>query len=429
VLDADARMRDTMHAQDGLYTLVTKHPDGTAEGRVIGSIVEYLFAPEEREAVLERLAAPTTRIVSLTITEGGYSVSDLTGEFDASPEPIAADLADGTEPRTVFGLITEALRRRRDRAVPAFTVMSCDNIQGNGSVAETAVTAFARRKDAALGEWIATQVAFPNSMVDRITPVTTDAAVAEVRARYDIEDAWPVVAESYEQWVLEDRFSMGRPDLGSVGVQLVPDVLPYELMKLRLLNASHQAMSYLGILAGYGTVHDVCRTAVFADFLRGYMTDEAMPTLDPVPGVDLVQYREQLITRFCSAAITDTLARQVVDGSHRIPKFLLPVLRAQLEADGPIEHIALVVAAWSRYLEGADERGRAVTPVDDRADLIVAAAKREATEPGAFLRLADIFGDLGGNARFVSAFLAARHQLIEHGAQAAVARLTERSAA
>jgi mannitol 2-dehydrogenase len=307
--------------------------------------------------------------------------------------------------------------------------MSCDNIQGNGSVAETAVTAFARRKDSALGEWIATQVAFPNSMVDRITPVTTDAAVAEVRARYDIEDAWPVVAESYEQWVLEDRFSMGRPDLGSVGVQLVPDVLPYELMKLRLLNASHQAMSYLGILAGYGTVHDVCRTAVFADFLRGYMTDEAMPTLDPVPGVDLVQYREQLITRFCSAAITDTLARQVVDGSHRIPKFLLPVLRAQLEADGPIEHIALVVAAWSRYLEGADERGRAVTPVDDRADLIVAAAKREATEPGAFLRLADIFGDLGGNARFVSAFLAARHQLIEHGAQAAVARLTERSAA
>jgi mannitol 2-dehydrogenase len=423
VLSFDARMRDVLHAQDRLYTLVTKHPDGAADARVIGSIVEYLFAPDEREAVLERLAAPTTRIVSLTITEGGYSVNDATGEFDPTTAAIAADLVPGAEPTTVFALVTEGLRRRRDRGIPAFTIMSCDNIQGNGHVAERAFLGFARLKDAELAAWIEANVSFPNSMVDRITPVTTQAGIDEVATRFGIEDAWPVLSESFEQWVLEDRFVLGRPPFETVGAQLVDDVEPYELMKLRLLNASHQAMSYLGILAGYEYVHDVCRTDLFSDFLLGYMHTEAIPTLRAVPGIDLDAYCLELIARFSSEAIADTLARQVVDASERIPKFLLPVLREQLQLGGPIEHIALVIAAWSRYLEGQDEAGRPITPTDIRADELIAAARAEDKQPGSLLALQSVFGDLGTDARFTAAYLAARSALIADGAETTVRAL------
>ena len=428
VLTFDERMRDVLREQDGLYTLVTKRPDGGSEARVIGSIVEYLYAPEDRDAVIERLAAPSTRIVSLTITEGGYSVDDTTGEFDPTSPAIAADLASDGPPQTAFGLITEALRRRHSRGVPAFTIMSCDNIQGNGHVAKTALTAFAKLKDPVLGQWVEDSVAFPNSMVDRITPVTTSAGIEEVAREYGIEDAWPVLSEAYEQWVLEDDFPFGRPDFAAVGVQLVPKVLPYELMKLRLLNASHQAMSYLGILAGYSMVHEVVRTELFADFLRGYMTAEAMPTLDPVPGVDLLAYREELIARFSSEAIADTLARQVVDGSDRMAKFIVPVLTAQLRSDGPIEHIALVIAAWSRYLEGTDEAGNVIIPTDRRAASVVAAAEEESHTPGAFLSLAEVFGQLGGNERLQEAFLRARGRLRELGAEGAIAEVNDRTA-
>ena len=422
LLPSDRRMRDVLEEQDRLYTLVVKSADGTAEARVIGSIVEYLFAPDDPEAVLEKLASPDVRIVSLTITEGGYPVDDDTGEFDASDPRIAAELSGG-DPQTVFGYLTEGLRRRRERGLIPFAVMSCDNIQGNGRVARAALTGFAAAKDPELGAWIETNVAFPNSMVDRITPATTDEGRDEVAARYHIEDAWPVIAESFEQWVLEDDFPGGRPSLDSVGVQLVPDVEPYELMKLRLLNASHQAMSYLGILAGHRYVDEVCRLPVFIEFLRGYMTVEATPTLLPVPGVDLVQYREQLLQRFSNAAIADTLARQVVDGSERIPKFLLPVLRAQLSADGPIDHIALVIAAWSRYLEGSDEAGSPVDIVDRRAEQLRAAAAAEEQQPGSLLDVTEVFGDLGRHPRFRARYLELRAALTRDGAVATMGGL------
>ncbi|MDQ4137261.1 MAG: mannitol dehydrogenase family protein [Actinomycetota bacterium] len=423
VLPSDSRMRDVLTAQDDLYTLVLKHPDGSAEARVIGSIVEYLFAPDDTEAVLEKLAADTTRIVSLTVTEGGYSVDNATGEFVATTAKIAADLRPGGGPKTVFGLIAEGLRRRRERGVPPFTVMSCDNIQGNGEVAKTALTSFARLKDPALGAWIAEAVAFPNSMVDRITPATTPQAVEELSTRFGVEDEWPVVAESFEQWVLEDRFPAGRPPFDTVGVQLVDDVEPYELMKLRLLNASHQAMSYLGILAGYTYVHEVCSNPLFSRFLLDYMELEASPTLAPVPGVDLGAYRHSLLDRFASPAVSDTLQRQVVDGSERIPKFLLPVLRRQLETGGPIERSVLVIAAWSVYLEGVDEQGRPHDISDVRADRLQQAAGAEGTTPGALLDIADVFGDLGSDERLRQAYVDARAALKSDGSVAVLERL------
>lgn len=424
VLSSDARMRDVLEAQDHLYTLVVKHPDGTAEARIIGSITEYLFAPDDPEAVIQKLADPSTRIVSLTVTEGGYSVNDATGEFDSSGPGIQADLRPGAVPSTVFGLITEALRRRRDQGIAPFTVMSCDNIQGNGRVARKALTSFAALKDPGLAAWIAEAVAFPSSMVDRITPATTDRSRAEVASRYGVEDEWPVISESFEQWVLEDHFTLGRPALESVGVQIVADVEPYELMKLRLLNASHQAMSYLGILAGHTHVHEVCQTAVFSDFLLGYMTEEATPTLHPVPGIDIGEYRNELIARFSGTAIADTLARQVVDGSERIPKFLLPVIRDQLATGGQLGRAVLVIAAWSVFLEGRTEDGRPIDIQDIRSEALIDAVRAESTRPGALLDLADVFGELGGNERFRTAYIAARERISAYGAVGAIRSFT-----
>ena len=425
LVPSDVRMRDVMLEQDHLYTLATWHPGGQAGARVIGAICGYLYAPDDMEAVLDRLADPATRIVSLTITEGGYNVSDATGEFDAASPDVAQDLLPDAVPRTVFGVLTEGLRRRRNRGVGAFTVMSCDNIQGNGHVARQALTSFARLKNPGLAAWIAEQVAFPNSMVDRITPVTTEAMQRQVAALYGIDDAWPVIAEDFSQWVLEDHFSLGRPPLEQVGVQIVQDVEPYELMKLRLLNASHQAMGYLGLLAGYSYAHEVCQQGLFRRFLLGYMAREATLTLRPVPGIDLAAYQQQLIDRFASTAIQDTLARLVFDGSERIPKFLLPVLREQLSAGGEIDHCALVIASWAQFLEGTDEAGRPLPIQDRRAEQLQHAVRREAQQPGAFLEVREVFGDLGSNPRLVSAYLAARESLKTHGALGAMRTLLE----
>ncbi|KTR93141.1 mannitol dehydrogenase, partial [Microbacterium testaceum] len=417
VLPFDAPMRDALAAQDDLYTLVTTAPDGVSSARVVGSIVEYLFAPDDPEAVVAKLADVDTAIVSLTITEGGYGVDDATGAYDPRDELTLGDLDGLGTPRSVMGLLTEALRRRRDAGIPAFTVMSCDNIQGNGHVARAALLGFAARRDPELADWIAENVSFPNSMVDRITPVTTDETRAAVAAEFGIHDRWPVRSESFEQWVLEDSFAAGRPPFDEVGVQLVADVEPYELMKLRLLNASHQAMSYLGILSGAEYVHDVCTDPLFVAFLQGYMHREAIPTLRPVPGIDLDAYCDQLIDRFGSEAIRDTLARQVVDGSDRLPKFLLPVVREQLAAGGPIDHAALVLAGWSVFLEGRTEGGEPTPAVDSRLDDLRAIV---AADPAALLDYAPVFGDLGANERLRAAYLAARASLAERGARGAI---------
>ncbi|AZI44574.1 mannitol dehydrogenase family protein (plasmid) [Deinococcus psychrotolerans] len=424
VLPFDAKMRDVFADQDNLYTLVTKSPDGQQEARVIGAINQFLFAPDSPQAVIDKLADPNTKIVSLTVTEGGYSVNDATGQFDPSGAAIQHDLAAGAVPTTVFGYITEGLRLRRERGVAPFTVMSCDNMQGNGHVAQLAFTSFARLKDPDLGEWIAQNVAFPNSMVDRITPATTDESRREVADEYGIEDGWPVIAESFTQWVLEDHFTLGRPAFETVGVQVVSDVEPYELMKLRLLNASHQAMSYLGLLAGYTYVHEVCQQPRFTGFLLDYMKTEGVPTLRPVPGVDLDEYSHELISRFASPAIQDTLARLIFDASERIPKFLLPVVREQLAGSGDIDHAALVVASWAAYVEAVRD-GQFPALQDVRAEMLTAAVSREAEEPAAFLQLKEVFGDLGQNGRFKSAYLAARQDLQENGPLAAMDKLKE----
>jgi mannitol 2-dehydrogenase len=418
VLPSDRPMAEVMTAQDCLYTLVAKHPDGTWDARVIGSITEYLFAPDDPEAVVEKMAAPSTRIVSLTVTEGGYNISAVTGLFDPSYPDVVHDLQPEAALRTAFGLVTEALVRRRDRGLAPFTVVSCDNIEHNGDVARRSFAAFATLRDRDLGAWVEREVSFPNCMVDRITPATTDEDRAEVARRFGIEDGWPVVCEPFTQWVLEDRFSLGRPPLEEVGVQLVDDVEPYELMKLRLLNASHQALAYLGHLAGHRLVHDAAQDPLFQRFLLGYMEEEATPTLRPVPGIDLDHYRRNLIARFSNAAIRDTLARLAFDGSERLPKWLLPVVRDNLSTGGEVRRSAAVVAGWARYAEGVDEQGQPIEVVDRRRDSLLARARRQREDPLAFLADRDLFGDLVDDERFSSVYRATLASLHERGARA-----------
>lgn len=416
VMPSDQRMRDALTAQDGLYTLMVKPANGQYEASVIGSIVDFLYAPDDPEAVLGVMAAPSTRIVSLTITEGGYNFNQVTGEFDLDNADVAHDLAAGAVPKTVFGLVAEAVRRRRARGIPPFTVMSCDNIQGNGDVARKMFSAFARAKDADLGAFMESEVAFPNAMVDRITPVTTRDDIAEVARRFGIDDAWPVVCEPFAQWVIEDHFPLGRPAFEKVGAQTVEDVVPYELMKLRLLNASHQALAYFGYLAGYRYAHEVAGDPLFAEFLLNYMTLEATPTLLPVPGVDLDAYRQTLIERFSNPEVRDTLARLCAESSDRIPKFLLPVVWSQLAAGGDIARSAAVVASWARYAEGIDEQGQPIEVVDRLKDQLMAVAAGNSDNPTAFIENRELFGDLADEPRFVTAYLEALTSLYSVGA-------------
>ena len=331
-------MRDVMRAQDCLFTLVVRHPDGSLEPRVVGSVLEYLYGPDDAAAVHRRLDDPAVRIVSLTVTEGGYLKNPATGDFDAENPAVVHDLAHPEDPRTAFAYIVEGLRRRRDAGAAPFTVLSCDNLQGNGDYARQAVVGFARLTDPELAAWIDTSVSFPNCMVDRITPSTTDADREAVHREFGIEDAWPVPAEPFTQWIVEDDFPTGRPALESVDVQFVDDVRPYELMKLRLLNASHQAIAYFGAPLGYVLVDEALGDERLRTYLERYMADEAAPTLGELPGIDLEGYLATLIERFSNPRMRDTLVRLATDGSNRMPTFTLPAIRENL--DGGATHPA-----------------------------------------------------------------------------------------
>lgn len=427
VMPFDLKMKEVMEAQDCLYTLVLKDPEGGWEPRVIGSIMQYLYSPDDPNAVIEKMADPKTRIVSLTVTEGGYNFNQVTGEFDATNPAVQADLAPGAVPSTTFGLITEALVRRRSRGIEPFTVMSCDNIQGNGHMAQEVFGAFARLRDPELGDWVETNVRFPNSMVDRITPVTTDEDRAQISERFGVEDAWPVVCEPFTQWALEDNFSLGRPPFEDVGVQVVPDVEPYELMKLRLLNASHQALCYFGYLAGYRLVHEVAQDQLFANFLLDYMNREATPTLSPVPGIDLDAYKLQLIERFSNAAVRDTVARLCAESSDRIPKWLLPVVRENLAAGRDVTLSAAVVASWARYAEGVDEQGEPIKVVDRLADTLQQIAAQQREDPLAFVKNRELFGELANEPAFTEPYLNTLNSLHSKGSRATLEALATSS--
>ncbi|QDT12727.1 mannitol dehydrogenase family protein [Planctomycetes bacterium K23_9] len=403
--ESDRQMAAILKEQDYLYSLIVKHPDGNVETKVIGSIVDFLLGRDDPAAVIERMAAPETRIVSLTITEGGYNVDPASGDFDAANSDAVHDLQNPQQPRLVFGYLTAALRLRRERGLPAFTVQSCDNIQHNGDLTRKMLLGFARLQDADLANWIENEVCFPNAMVDRITPVTTSEDGEYLKSQFAVDDGWPVTCEPFCQWIIEDNFSNGRPEWEKVGAQFVTDVTPYEKMKLRLLNAGHSVLGLLGSVFGYQTIDQTISDDLFAAFLRGFFDDEATPVLDAVEGIDLDQYKTTLIERFSNPNIKDSLARICLESSSKLPVFLLPTIRKNLEQGGPIDHAALVIAAWCYYSEHhTDRHGNALDIVDEQKAALNAAAKKTSNDPLAFIKLQSVFGDLAEDTRFAETY-------------------------
>ncbi|MBB3221633.1 mannitol dehydrogenase family protein [Pseudoduganella umbonata] len=419
LLPHDAGIRDAMLAQDCLYTVLERSAQGDVP-RVIGSVLEFLYAPDDAEAVLEKLADPGTRIVALTITEGGYYINQGNGEFDAAHPDIAHDLAHPRTPRCSFGYLAEALQRRRDRGLMPFTVMSCDNLQNNGDLTRSMLLAFAGLRDPGLADWLARHGAFPNSMVDRITPVTTDEHRALLRQRFGLADAWPVTTEPFLQWVIEDHFPAGRPAWELVGAQMTDDVAPYELMKLRLLNAGHQALCYIGMLLGYEFAHEAVGDAGIRQLLGRMLDAEVTPLLPAVAGIDLALYKRTLVERFANPAIRDQLARIGTDGSARIPKFVLPSVREQLARGGPTTLLAFTVACWFRYLAGRSDQGIALPLNDVHAERLRDKALRGGEDPADLLSLHELFGELSDDPRFAAQMTDALGRLYRDGTRAAL---------
>ncbi|MBE9179564.1 mannitol dehydrogenase family protein [Oculatella sp. LEGE 06141] len=423
LLEYDQRMREALQSQDCLYTLVERSPEGD-RARIIGAITQYLFAPDNRQAVIDVMANPACKIVTLTITEGGYYYIEGTGEFDAQHPTIQHDLQHPDQPIGVFGYLTAALKQRRQRGLPPFTVLSCDNLQGNGNIARNMLTAFANLHEPDLGQWVAEQVSFPNSMVDRITPATTSADIAMVAEQFGIDDAFPVVAEPFIQWVIEDNFCAGRPDLEAVGVQMTQDVHPYEMMKIRLLNASHLLIGYLGSLMGYTYVHEVMADPLIRQAVDRLM-DEVTSTLQPVSGIDLDEYKQTLVERFANPKIRDQLPRLCLNSSAKMPKFVLGSLRDKLRQDGAIDYMSLTIAAWFRYLKGQDDRGNAI-PIDDpMADVLTQQAQSGGSDPQPLFGLSEIFGDLPQSARLVETVAHQLHSLYEVGTKETLSKLMQ----
>ncbi|WP_395603351.1 mannitol dehydrogenase family protein [Pseudomonas sp. B21128] len=401
----DRRARDDLKEQDYLFTLFELGDRDDTEVRVIGAIRDMLLAEDGAQALIDKLADPQIRIVSLTITEGGYCIDDSNGEFMAHLPQIQHDLAHPGAPTTVFGFLCAALEKRRGAGTPAFTIMSCDNLPHNGAVTRKALLAFATLRNTGLRDWIEQNVSFPNAMVDRITPMTSTAHRLQLADKHAVDDAWPVVCEPFVQWVLEDKFVNGRPAWEKVGVQFTDDVSPYEEMKIKLLNGSHLALTYLGFLKGYRFVHETMNDPLFVRYMRAYMDLDVTPQLAPVPGINLDDYKDTLVARFSNQAIADQLERVCSDGSSKFPKFTVPTIN-RLIADGrETRRAALVVAAWALYLKGVDENGDTYSIPDPRAAFCQALVAEDALMTARLLAVEEIFGTaIPRSAEFVAAF-------------------------
>ena len=411
----DARVLDALAPQDWLTTVIEQSA-GASRARITGPMVD-MIGPGDTERTLETLADPRIRIVSLTITEGGYYVSARTGGFDAAHPEIVADVAS-SEPRTVFGLVLAGLERRRAAGIPPFTVMSCDNLPHNGRVCRAATVGLARLRDPALAGWVEANVAFPNGMVDRITPATGTRERRLVREEHGVADAWPVFAEDFIQWVLEDDFPAGRPPLERAGVEFVADVSAHEAMKLRILNGGHAVIAYPAALMGVEYAHEAMDDPLVAGFLDRIEREEIIPRVGRVPGTDPAAYYAVVRERFANPKIGDTIARLCHDGSNRQPKFIVPTIRDAIEDGGPIDGLALESALWCRYCAGTADDGTPIAPNDPGWDTLQAHAREAASRPAAWLEQRDIYGDLGANGRFAAAFAAALDALARDGTAA-----------
>ena len=409
--------------QDGLYTLSVFPPEGTPSSEVIGSIVDYLFAPADPALVLARLSDPAIRIVSMTITEGGYNIDDKTGQFRLDAPEIVADLARPQAPATAFGFITAALQRRRDAGVAPFTVLSCDNLQNNGEVAKKAILSFAAARSQELADWIAANVAFPSCMVDRITPAVLPEDVKRLNALTGVADEAPVFAEDFIQWVVEDHFPAGRPQLEEVGVQFTGDVKPYEQIKLRMLNSSHLMLSYPGQVGGYRFVHEAMADERILGLLRTFLDKDVIPLLSAPEDMPLERYRDIVLARFANPAINDQNARLTSDSTSKIPVFLSETIRQCLDQGRDHRRLAFLMAGYVHYLGGVDDKGQRYQPIEPKLEEADRALVSD-PDPVAPLRISTLrFLALDSNPAFVQSFVDYRKAIAAKGILPALADL------
>jgi len=397
ILDGDRRMADVLRDQDHLYVLVERDSEGSRP-RVVGSIVDYVLAAGDLAVFAERMADPELAIFSLTITEGGYGLATGNPTIEA---------------------IVSALDARRAAGRSPLTILSCDNLPGNGDVAREAIVTIAERRGPELVRYLE-GCSFPNSMVDRITPQTTDSDRAWVREELGIEDGWPVVCEPFRQWAVEDRFVVGRPDWGAAGALFTDRVRDWELYKLRMLNAAHSCMAYLAALGGFVYVDEAIADRAVRGYLERFLAAEAIPTLREIPGHPAAAYAETVLGRFANTGVRDQVARLCIDGTSKFPSFLLPTIETQLERGGPIAGGALALAGWARYLATVPAAERAPDPHGEEA---AALARASATDPARFLELG-MFGErIRTSERFRAAFASASRQLGDVGPLGAMAAL------
>jgi mannitol 2-dehydrogenase len=356
--DAARHKAAAYKAQDCLYTVSEFTPDGEARTRVIGAMIDYLHAPSDPEAVLARLTHPETRVLTLTITEGGYNINEADGTFMLDTPEVAHDLAGGV-PRSAFGFAVEALARRRAAGVQGFTIASCDNLRGNGDTARKAFLGFAQARDPELAAWIDREVDFPNSMVDRIAPQIPPAERARLNARSGVDDLLPAKAESFNQWVVEDRFRHGRPPLEEVGVEFRDDVAAYVAVKGRMINACHMLLAYPSVLMGQRIVHEGMRDPRIVRLLTTFLDRDVIPYVVPPPGLSLTAYKAMIIERFSNPAIGDQLLRVAGDGAAKLPIFHGKTIATLLEAGADLRREAFLLACFGRYLQGRDDTGAA----------------------------------------------------------------------
>jgi fructuronate reductase len=421
ILGASLRAPDTREAlkdQDFLYTLAQSDESGE-RCRVIGSLRGVLVAPENPQALIEALCLPSVKIVSLTVTEKGYCHDPATGELNDQHPDILHDLSHPDNPRSAPGFLVEAIRARKARGLPPFTVLCCDNLPANGRTVAKVVTRLASLRNPDLGTYVAEHIAFPATMVDRIVPATTDADRARIAAATGLEDQWPVVTEAFTDWVIEDNFPQGRPDWAA---RFVTDIAPFETMKLRLLNGAHSSMSYLGYLAGHETIADCMKDEALAHFVSHLMNMEVTSTLAVPPDTDVSAYKQALLTRFRNPGLRHRTWQIAMDGSQKLPQRLLGTIRDRLKANALIDGLALGVAAWMRYVMGVDETGNAIDVRDPLKDELRAKANAAGLDAQrlapALLSIDRIFGrDLPADPRFTTAVTAALDSLIRHGSK------------
>jgi mannitol 2-dehydrogenase len=407
------RVCELLSRQDLLFT-VAELSATAPRFRVVGALHHYLYAPDQPAQALSALAAPGTALVTLTLTGDGYPCDPRTGELDADPD-LQHDRRDPCHPRTVFGYLVEALRWRRRTGRGGLTVLSCDNRPDSAAAARASVLALADDRDPALAGWIARNVSFPDSMVDRITPATGDEHRRLVLEATGIVDRWPVVTEPFSQWVVEDAFAAARPPLDEVGVQYVHDVGPWKQVKTRLLNGSHCALGYLGLLAGHADTAAAMADPVIKDYLAALMSREVGPLLPDLPGLDQPGYQQTLLDRFANPALVDPLTRLAGRASTKLPAYLMPSLTDAVQQNRPHELLTLAVAAWIRCLQGAAAvDGRPVELADARADELRTLARRGGTDPSPLLATG-LFGPLAEHPGFPNTLGRLLHHLSEHG--------------